>query len=197
MSVDLHLVIRHQNCDYSMRRAAVRSAIVEIVSDNSEEDQSGSPEVEHTCRHCGALDHGKPRLSGSDSPWLSWSYGWDLALIALSTTGSIGVDVQHLSSARHWEELEHVLAPDELLAVRQSKDPGRRFLRCWVEKEAFLKDSGEGLIRDPSSVDTTSPLIRRRLRWLGFVQDHAVAVAGDLVTVSGVTWFGAGPSTYS
>lgn len=106
---------------------------------------------------------GKPHLGPAGAAKgveFSVAHADDLALFALGVAAPLGVDLERVvplpdldSLARAWcaaPELEEVLA----------HPPARRaeaLLRTWTRKEALLKATGEGMVRDPSRVDTSTP----------------------------------------
>lgn len=83
----------------------------------------------------------------------SLSHSGNTALIAVTTRGRIGVDVEHtappdsLDIARRW------FAPEETAWLEALSEPERSaaFLACWTAKEAYLKALGLGLSGDLST----------------------------------------------
>ena len=89
------------------------------------------------CPGCGAPDHGRPLVDGvvgvggvgGGAPLgVSVAHAGDLAVVAMSTAGPVGVDVE--------------VVPD-------GQDPAD--LRSWVRSEAALKATGEGLAGDAAA----------------------------------------------
>jgi len=105
---------------------------------------------------------GKPRLAGD-----AWSAGWrfnlsdseDRCLIAISLGIELGVDIQVIKPVDDLAALAgEVLADDELrdlLALPEGRRLARFYL-LWVQKEATVKATGEGLARHLRSVSTTA-----------------------------------------
>jgi len=112
------------------------------------------------CRFCGG-SHGKPTLIGESAPHFSLSYVNDLALIAVTTAGPVGVDVEYIRGSRDTGQLMRaVLSPDERaeLSSVPRELHARQILLCWVRKEAIVKAIGRGLAIDPRSFAVTVSL---------------------------------------
>lgn len=104
---------------------------------------------------------GKPCLDPArHGEWLRFnlSHSGDLALLAVSGDGEIGVDVERV---RPVPELAAVAAryfsPHEQasLAALPAERRARAFLSCWTLKEAYLKACGDGLSRRLAAFDVT------------------------------------------
>ncbi|MDA8061159.1 MAG: 4'-phosphopantetheinyl transferase superfamily protein [Actinomycetota bacterium] len=97
----------------------------------------------------------KPRVEGAPLRF-SWSRSAGVAVIALSWSGEVGVDVEvvggegdPLRFAARW------FTPAEQRIVREAP-PGARSRRClqiWTRKEAYLKATGAGLSVSPSGIE--------------------------------------------
>jgi len=101
----------------------------------------------HDCPRCGGTDHGRPSLlatAGLRRPaHVSLARAAGLSVVALSTAGPVGVDVEP-DGAAAFPGFHGVAAhPDEA-----REDP----TRIWVRKEALLKAHGTGLAVDPRDV---------------------------------------------
>lgn len=81
--------------------------------------------------------HGKPALAGVQGLWFNVSHSGDYALIALSSQGPVGVDIE-----RQDERLSCV--EEEALTACERAAPMNFFTR-WVGKEAVLKAIGVGI----------------------------------------------------
>ncbi|SDZ98673.1 4'-phosphopantetheinyl transferase family protein [Nitrosospira multiformis] len=97
--------------------------------------------------------YGKPRLEGEPEIEFNVSHAGCCALIALSTSGPVGVDIEceeRVLDAKNLEELAaYVFSPLERhLALQTSKD----FIRHWVAKESVLKALGLGISEHLQSV---------------------------------------------
>jgi 4'-phosphopantetheinyl transferase len=95
--------------------------------------------------------HGKPCLSGSHQEagiFFNLSHSHELAIIAVTGIGEIGVDVEYIQrfrnidgiAARFFSAAEQAVYKD---LVDEFKVLG--FYNCWTRKEAFIKALGEGL----------------------------------------------------
>lgn len=96
--------------------------------------------------------HGKPALAHHGAPRfnLSHSNGW--ALLVVSDTLEVGVDLEELGSRAHLDGMaSRILSPGELHA--QSSPLSEDALLCtWVRKEACLKALGVGLSHEMSAL---------------------------------------------
>lgn len=98
---------------------------------------------------------GKPVL---DPPFshlhFSLSHCRDLALIALSTDGNVGVDLEPIARARDLDGCESTFChPDEIAELPTEPTlRRRRMLEIWTAKEAVLKSLGTGFTHPPENV---------------------------------------------
>jgi 4'-phosphopantetheinyl transferase len=100
-------------------------------------------------------DNGKPSLA-SPPPHFNISRRQGAALIGLSATHEIGVDVEPLQPMADANELAALhFTPREREAVARESGAAcdRAFLRCWTRKEACMKATGRGLSLAPSSFE--------------------------------------------
>ncbi|MGW1625528.1 4'-phosphopantetheinyl transferase family protein [Streptomyces sp. NPDC002172] len=105
---------------------------------------------------------GRPFLRGCEELDVSVSHTGDLAVVALSRSGRVGVDVE--SATRTVAGLgAEVLTAHELAALAQLPDPhrARALLRLWTLKEAYAKALGHGL-RLPFASFGFAPLPQER-----------------------------------
>jgi 4'-phosphopantetheinyl transferase len=101
---------------------------------------------------CFAYGHkDKPRLTG-DPGWekleFNCSHSGDVALIAVTRAGEIGVDVERIrADVRHAELAARFFAPAEAtaLARRSGREQRQLFFHLWTAKEAWIKAVGGGL----------------------------------------------------
>ncbi|MEO8218659.1 MAG: 4'-phosphopantetheinyl transferase superfamily protein [Acidobacteriota bacterium] len=91
---------------------------------------------------------GKPSLPFTIS--FNQSDSEELAVLAVTLSRQVGVDIESLRSIANAEELAHrFFSPGEtrdLMAITE-EERDRAFLACWTRKEAYLKATGEGLTR--------------------------------------------------
>lgn len=95
-------------------------------------------------------EHGKPRLAGRHAGMLefSLSHSGGLALIAVSTTTPVGVDVELVESMNDLDAVaQRHFAPEESQTLGRLDGDARldAFYRIWTRKEAYLKATGMGL----------------------------------------------------
>lgn len=105
-----------------------------------------------------ALDEdarGKPHLAHSASTRVdgallefNWSHSGDYALVALSRSGAVGVDIERLGKKLRAIEIARRFFDSEeadTLAALDSDVRDHAFIGLWCAKEAVLKAAGEGL----------------------------------------------------
>ncbi|MCW2750828.1 MAG: hypothetical protein JWR83_1938 [Aeromicrobium sp.] len=92
--------------------------------------------IVRACRTCGSDQHGKPYVIGSlGHVHVSLSRAGELAVIAASDAGPVGVDLEVAEAA--------TISPVDIAR--------------WVRRESVLKATGHGLTVDPDSVEVTAP----------------------------------------
>ena len=95
-------------------------------------------------------EFGKPRVNYAELRF-SASYSSGLALIAVSRTREIGVDVERIDPAFDREAVaRHFFCGGEVGAALASAE---EFFRLWTRKEAFLKALGVGFSLAPENFD--------------------------------------------
>lgn len=92
-------------------------------------------------------EHGKPLLSRyPHAPSFNLSHSGDFAALAVSGSGTVGIDVEQLRpmgseiGQRFFTDNENAI-----LAKLSGRRRVERFLRCWTRKEAIVKATGKGL----------------------------------------------------
>ena len=94
---------------------------------------------------------GKPLLDGKNANELSFNvaHAADLALIAISRSGPVGVDVEAIRplTADLWGLAQEHFSPRERSELMQIAEQDRlpAFFRGWTRKEAIIKADGRGL----------------------------------------------------
>jgi 4'-phosphopantetheinyl transferase len=135
--------------------------------------------------------HGKPALA-SPPPHFNLSRRGGVALIGVSATHEIGVDVEPLQAMADADELAQLhFTPHERDGVRRESGVARdrAFLRCWTRKEACMKATGFGLSLAPSSFECGAQAASERVRvgigqrsWTLLV--HSPEIAGGDIVIS-------------
>jgi 4'-phosphopantetheinyl transferase len=148
---------------------------------------------------------GRPSLDGAFDPRLhfSVSHSGDVALVAVTRDGRIGVDIERHRPVPGLEPLlNRFFSPRERAALPDGDGPRTEaFFRHWTLKEAWLKATGEGLAGALEGIEVGwepegEPLLRRpteagelvtrRLQsWSpapGFVAGLAVVVPGEIAS---------------
>jgi len=100
--------------------------------------------------------HGKPYLVDGKLDW-NLAHSGDLALLAISRTGPVGIDL----------EQHRVLRDPGAIAARYFTDREARaiaadasaFFRIWVRKEAVVKAAGTGLIVTLDQLDVLDDVV--------------------------------------
>jgi 4'-phosphopantetheinyl transferase len=96
--------------------------------------------------------HGKPHVEGG--PCFNLSHAGGIALVALSGTREIGIDVER--TARRSHAILRALTEAERRAVG-ARPEHLELMRIWCRKEALAKATGGGLRWAPERFDTTAP----------------------------------------
>lgn len=125
---------------------------------------------DRACATCGSHAHGKPVLRDHEDVFVSLSYAGDLAVVAVTSAGETGVDVEELVEAGFDGFEEVTLAADERAGFVGVPPPGLAAARArvWARKESILKASGHGLVVDPREVVVTPPSAPAALvQWRG------------------------------
>ncbi|MDX1621040.1 MAG: hypothetical protein R3320_08620, partial [Nitriliruptorales bacterium] len=117
-----------------------------------------SGELRRACDHCGARDHGRPRLAPHDDTPACFDFNLSATdgavVIACSGGLGIGIDVESLRRSVPEGMGDH-------LGAGPRTDPHTQ-LDIWVAKEAVLKCVGVGLAEPISTVALEAPPARGR-----------------------------------
>ena len=117
-------------------------------------------------------EHGKPHLAGGGLEF-NLSHSGELAIVAVSRSRPVGVDIEKLKPDRDFLALaERALGPAEVAKVREAGSAERAavFYRQWVRHEARLKCLGVGLTG-------TAPATPVEVQDLDVAPGYAAAVA--------------------
>jgi 4'-phosphopantetheinyl transferase len=109
---------------------------------------------------------GRPYVERDGAPDFNVSHTRDAAIIALSTRGPIGVDLERGDRTVDAARLARKFAtPREraAMATLGDDDSRRRFLRLWTCKEAMSKATGDGLAAPMGRLDVDVGAISLRL----------------------------------
>jgi 4'-phosphopantetheinyl transferase len=92
--------------------------------------------------------YGKPHLAGETEWRFNLTHSHGLALLAVTRSREIGVDVERIRDNLEGEQLaQRFFSPREVAALRSLPAELRReaFFHCWTRKEAYIKAVGKGL----------------------------------------------------
>jgi 4'-phosphopantetheinyl transferase len=101
--------------------------------------------------------HGKPSLApGHGTLHFNLSHSGGLAALAVSRDTEMGIDVERIRPFTE-DVAERFFAPGEVAALRALPEGEQldAFYRIWTRKEAFLKATGDGLLRPLDSFEVT------------------------------------------
>jgi len=102
-------------------------------------------------------DNGKPWLTGGGLSFnVSHSHG--RALIAISASGTLGVDLEQVrEEVAHERIAERYFSEPERAVLRAlpQDEKAAAFFRCWARKESWLKAKGTGLRLSLAAFDVT------------------------------------------
>jgi 4'-phosphopantetheinyl transferase len=134
---------------YIAGRGALRAILAQYVGTNPSR------------MHFAYLQNGKPVL-GSDFATagihFNLTHTGDLALIAITRLGLIGVDVEYVRPIKNADELVARFfskREDELFQKVSEEQKPVAFFNLWTRKEALLKATGEGITRSLSLVEVS------------------------------------------
>jgi 4'-phosphopantetheinyl transferase len=126
------------------------------------------------------LANGKPALGeGFESVGIHFNLAHteDLALLAVTRIGTVGVDVECVRPIKNVDELvARFFSQRENDLFQKVSDPEKpaAFFNLWTRKEALLKATGEGITRSLSLVEV-SFLVNEPARLLAISGDEAAA----------------------
>lgn len=94
-------------------------------------EELGAVSIRRLCPRCASDQHGRPslRVGTGPAPYVSWSYADNMAVLAWTHAGPIGVDLERIGESA--EELTG-----------------------WTRTEALLKATGEGITAEPTETGT-------------------------------------------
>ncbi|HEY7171227.1 MAG TPA: 4'-phosphopantetheinyl transferase superfamily protein [Vicinamibacterales bacterium] len=103
---------------------------------------------------------GKPAIAARVGRPLAFnvSHSGELALIACSPCGDLGVDIEEMRLLDDADEIAAQFFSEREVATLRSLPSGSRneaFFRCWTRKEAYVKAVGDGLSRPLDAFDVT------------------------------------------
>lgn len=110
--------------------------------------------------------YGKPALA-SPPPHFNMSRRGRVAVIGVSSTHEIGVDVEPLQAtadAMQLAQLHFTARERDAVAQERGTARDRAFLRCWTRKEACMKATGCGLSLAPSTFECGAHAATERVR---------------------------------
>lgn len=119
---------------------------------------------------------GKPGLGAEDAPRFNVSHSEDLALLAVSRTRELGVDVERLRAVDGSDDIVRgffTARERQTLARRGRGRRARTFLRWWTRKEAYLKAIGRGLALPLHELDVSRGAARSMAAALPAASDGA------------------------
>ncbi len=121
-------------------------AVVTVTWHRGAESDLG---LRHLCPRCGSGDHGRPLTH--DGSFVSVSHTGDLHVVAMTTAGPVGVDLEAVDSAR-FDGFDAVA-----LHPRERPHTASERATTWTRKEALLKATGNGLTVDPRLIRLSDP----------------------------------------
>ena len=125
---------------------------------------------------------GKPMLAFRHASALQFnlSHTESHLLIAIADSRRVGVDIESHRPIPEWLDLARgFLAQEETDSLLQLREGGSRaFIDLWTRKEACLKATGEGLMRDLRSF--TVPCLPHQRGWVSLPMTDAPAISLEI-----------------
>jgi len=118
-------------------------------------------ETEATALRFDYLENGKPLLAGEFATagiHFNLAHTGDLALMAITRIGRVGVDVEWARPIKNVDELVARFfskREDELFQKVSARQKPVAFFNLWTRKEALLKATGEGITRSLNLVEVS------------------------------------------
>ena len=100
--------------------------------------------------------HGKPAVHEMPDLQFNLSHSGTWVMIAFARTVAVGVDLERFRPIPDWARVSDRflgLAQRQKIEALPEHDRQRRFVECWVRKEAYFKMVGSGLAEDSRTVD--------------------------------------------
>jgi len=130
---------------------------------------------------------GKPALSpvpSHESLFFNLSHTNEVALIAVTASAEVGVDIEHIRPVAHAAKIaRRFFSPSEVAGLAEELG-GERFFQLWTRKEATLKAQGTGLFISAANSPPTSTVNVEA----GEGYAAAVAVCGPMLPIRVWDW---------
>ena len=110
---------------------------------------------------------GKPFCLHSKAPHFNLSHSGDWVVLAVSTEGEVGVDVEFVREFDTDGIIRRIGSPREINIYQNSDSPKQCFLRLWTQKEAISKACGQGISVGLSSIPCSGEIGAHLLSFLG------------------------------
>ncbi len=127
---------KHKQHDFVATRALVRKVLAHYTS-------MPTSSLEFARR-----EEGKPYLTNAPFPiYFNLSHSGSFAVLAVSTVGEIGVDIETIRARNFLAIAERYYHADELKQLMATPEAEREqlFFKLWTLKEAFFKATGGGI----------------------------------------------------
>lgn len=151
-------------------RFVVSRHLVKVLVGELSGVPAGAVRLGYRCWRCGA-PHGRPVVEWPAAAavwWVSIAHAGDRVVVAASSAGPVGVDVEPVAAVEFsgFDGVALTEGERELVAALDSGLRPSARAELWVRKEAMLKASGEGLRVDPCSVEPA--------QWVGQLRELAI-----------------------
>lgn len=95
---------------------------------------------------------GKPYFPKHQDVHFNISHSQEYIVCAIASQ-PVGIDIQYHKKTDIMRMAKRILSPEEHQRFLEAEDKQKAFFKYWVEKESFLKWTGEGLRRDMRTLD--------------------------------------------
>ncbi|MHA4807237.1 4'-phosphopantetheinyl transferase family protein [Flavitalea flava] len=128
-------ILRYRTREDRLRAFAGKLLLLRSIKDCSFDKGQSLYDLKYT-------PYNRPYFDGQ--PDFNITHSGDYALLGITTTGKIGIDIERIAPL-HFHDLKEIFTIKEWDAIRHSPLPEKKFYEIWTKKESIVKAVGRGL----------------------------------------------------